>query len=254
MNLEVGGDFLSLQTQTRGGGGAYMTSYLSDVVRFTTFLTLHPKPIDILAALTRDFLHSYGVLSVQLFSLLNNNLLELRAEVGNPVKFTAARLSQPKLEELEALMSTENICRDVALSGCLSDPKSTLTVTPFSTGTSLNGFFIVEWPENQEINKEAKEVVSLYSALSSLYFTHSKFFALPQDSFDQSVAADTNVSPRQIQILQGMVDGKTNHELATDLGFSVSTIRHETMAIFRALGVSDRKEAAIAAQKMELIK
>jgi DNA-binding NarL/FixJ family response regulator len=51
-----------------------------------------------------------------------------------------------------------------------------------------------------------------------------------------------------------MVEGKTNHELATDLGFSVSTIRHETMAIFRALGVSDRKEAAKAAQQMELIK
>ena len=44
-----------------------------------------------------------------------------------------------------------------------------------------------------------------------------------------------------------LLDGKTNHELATDLGFSVSTIRHETMAIFRAVGVSDRTEAAKAA-------
>jgi DNA-binding NarL/FixJ family response regulator len=61
------------------------------------------------------------------------------------------------------------------------------------------------------------------------------------------------MSDRQIQILRGMVEGKTNHKLATDLGFSVSTIRHETMAIFRALGVSDRKEAAKAAQQMELI-
>ena len=50
-----------------------------------------------------------------------------------------------------------------------------------------------------------------------------------------------------------MVEGKTNHELATDLGFSVSTIRHETMAIFKALGVSDRKEAAQIAQQMDLI-
>jgi len=36
-------------------------SYLSDVVRFTTFLTLHPKPVDVLAALGRDFLHGFGV-------------------------------------------------------------------------------------------------------------------------------------------------------------------------------------------------
>ena len=231
-----------------------MPAYFSDVVRFTTFLTLHPKPIDVLAALTRDFLHTFGVQSVQLFSLLNNNLLELRAEVGTPHKFTAAQSSQRKLEELENLISTENICRDIALSGCICDPHSKLTVTPFTIGTSLNGFFLTEWPEDKQITNEAMEAVCLYSALSSLYFTHSKFFALPQDAFDKDLIDAHKISPRQIQILQGMVEGKTNHELATDLGFSVSTIRHETMAIFRALGVSDRKEAAKAAQQMELIK
>ncbi len=39
-------------------------------------------------------------------------------------------------------------------------------------------------------------------------------------------------------------ESKTNHELATEMGFSVSTIRHETMRIYQALAVSDRKEAA----------
>jgi len=230
-----------------------MPSYLSDVVRFTTFLTLHPKPIDVLAALGRDYLHGFGVTSVQLFSLLNNNLLELHAEIGTPNKFVAAQFSQRKLEELESLISTENICRDIALNGCICDPKSTLTVTPFSIGTSLFGFFLVEWPENKQISKEAKEAVTLYSALSSLYFTHSKFFAIDHERANSGNGQAPSLSDRQIQILRGMVDGKTNHELATDLGFSVSTIRHETMAIFRELGVSDRKEAAKAAQLMELI-
>ena len=49
---------------------------------------------------------------------------------------------------------------------------------------------------------------------------------------------------RQMNILKGMVDGKTNHDLATQLGYSVSTIRHETMRIYQALAVSDRREAA----------
>ena len=44
--------------------------------------------------------------------------------------------------------------------------------------------------------------------------------------------------------LPGIGEGKTNHKLATELGFSVSTIRHETMRIYQALNVSDRKEAA----------
>jgi DNA-binding CsgD family transcriptional regulator len=230
-----------------------MASYLSDVVRFTTFLTLRPKPVDVLAALGRDFLLGYGVTSVQLFSLFNSNLLELDSKVGAPDEFIATQLSPSKIEELESLISTEDICREIALKGCINDPKSTLTVTPFSRGTSLYGFFIVEWPENKKISKEAQEAVTLYTALSSLYFSHSKFFALHHEKFDQESEDNPSISPRQIQILQGMVEGKTNHELAIDLGFSVSTIRHETMAIFRALGVSDRKEAAKAAQQMELI-
>ena len=231
-----------------------MTSYLSDVVRFTTFLTLHPKPIDVLAALGRDYLHSFGVTSVQLFSILNNNLLELHAEIGTPNKFTAAQLTHRRLEELEALISTENICKEIVLTGCICDPKSQLTVTPFSIGTSLFGFFLVEWPKNEQISNEGKEAVSLYSALSSLYFAHSKFFPQHHEEFDQLHKSGSTLSMRQIQILQGIVDGKTNRELAADLGFSVSTIRHDTMAIFRALGVSDRKGAAIAAQGIELIR
>jgi DNA-binding NarL/FixJ family response regulator len=50
-----------------------------------------------------------------------------------------------------------------------------------------------------------------------------------------------------------MVEGKTNHELATELGFSVSTVRHETMRIYQALSVSDRKEAAKKAMNLSLV-
>jgi DNA-binding NarL/FixJ family response regulator len=61
------------------------------------------------------------------------------------------------------------------------------------------------------------------------------------------------LTPRQRQVLSGFVEGKTNHELALELGFSISTIRHETMAIFKTLGASDRKEAAKLAQQHNLI-
>lgn len=60
----------------------------------------------------------------------------------------------------------------------------------------------------------------------------------------RSTAGREAFSPRQLSILSGMVEGKTNHELASELGFSVSTIRHETMRIYQTLAVSDRREAA----------
>jgi DNA-binding NarL/FixJ family response regulator len=50
-----------------------------------------------------------------------------------------------------------------------------------------------------------------------------------------------------------MVEGKTNHELATELDFSVSTVRHKTMRIYEALSVGDRKEAAKKALLLGLI-
>ena len=63
----------------------------------------------------------------------------------------------------------------------------------------------------------------------------------------------SQLTQRQVLILRGMVEGKTNHELATEMGFSVSTIRHETMQIYQALAVSDCKEAAKKALLLSIV-
>ena len=70
---------------------------------------------------------------------------------------------------------------------------------------------------------------------------------------DSRDSGSGQLSVRQLSILRGMVEGKTNHKLATEMGFSVSTIRHETMRIYQALAVSDRKEAAKKALMLSLI-
>ena len=49
-----------------------------------------------------------------------------------------------------------------------------------------------------------------------------------------------------------MVEGKTNHELATEVGFSASTVRPETMRIYQALSVIYRKGAAKKALMLSL--
>lgn len=51
------------------------------------------------------------------------------------------------------------------------------------------------------------------------------------------------LSDRQLQIVHMMASGKTNGAIARELAFSESTVRHETMAIYRALGVSGRDAA-----------
>jgi DNA-binding CsgD family transcriptional regulator len=88
-----------------------------------------------------------------------------------------------------------------------------------------------------------------------LSFCHQPSTAIGGSTFPAGVkeTGAGHLSQRQIQILRGMVEGKTNHVLATELGFSVSTIRHETMRIYQALGVSDRQEAAKKALMLNLV-
>ena len=75
----------------------------------------------------------------------------------------------------------------------------------------------------------------------------------PLGGQSEQIGIKAALTQRQLLILAGMIEGKTNHELAEDLGFSVSTIRHETMRIYENLGVSDRKEAAQKAVALHLI-
>lgn len=53
-----------------------------------------------------------------------------------------------------------------------------------------------------------------------------------------------SLTKRQNNILDGMSRGKTNKAIAYELGYSESTIRQESMVIYRMLGVSGREEAA----------
>lgn len=54
--------------------------------------------------------------------------------------------------------------------------------------------------------------------------------------------ADT-LTPRQIQILKLMSDGYSNGKIARQIGYSESTVRHETMTIYRKLSVECRRDA-----------
>ncbi len=61
------------------------------------------------------------------------------------------------------------------------------------------------------------------------------------------------MTPRQLLILQSLADGKTNAQIAQEMILSESTIRQETVKIFRALGVHGRGEAARRAVHLGLI-
>ena len=62
------------------------------------------------------------------------------------------------------------------------------------------------------------------------------------------------LSPRQTDILKGLVEGKSNTEIAKDLGISPTVVRDHTSIIFEKLGVTNRIEAVAAALRKQLLK
>lgn len=69
-------------------------------------------------------------------------------------------------------------------------------------------------------------------------------------SADVKVSHDGPLSERQTTILHMLAQGMTNPQIAARIGFSDSTVRQETMQIYRYLGATGRREAArIAAMR-----
>ncbi len=57
---------------------------------------------------------------------------------------------------------------------------------------------------------------------------------------------------RQIEVLKRLAEGRTNREVAEELGLAEGTVKVHVAAIFKALGVRNRSQAVIAATRMGL--
>jgi DNA-binding CsgD family transcriptional regulator len=68
---------------------------------------------------------------------------------------------------------------------------------------------------------------------------------VPRDSHD--------LTKRELHVLRYMSMGATNADIARELGVSVSTVRHDTMVIYRKLSVTGRAEAVVRAYALRLI-
>jgi DNA-binding NarL/FixJ family response regulator len=77
----------------------------------------------------------------------------------------------------------------------------------------------------------------------------------------QSTSTDTGVAPaapapvltpRQLDVLAGVVEGKRNKAIGVELGLSEATVKAHVSAVFKALGVNNRTQAVRAAERMRL--
>jgi len=135
-----------------------------------------------------------------------------------------------------------------------------VAVVPFIANGAPVGAMVLtfsDWPQGTEIldTLEGAQLTELMSRLGGYYLQANGITsgrglieAPPANGSDGPMLTE-----RQAIVLGFMADGFTNAQIAQQLMLSESSIRQETVRIYRALGVRSRVEAAKKGQALGLI-
>ena len=226
--------------------------------RFIEWLSYHPTTEEIARALSTEYLAEFPVLGVRFGRVNNDDSITVLGQYGyaDADRYRNRNIPSEEWRSIDA----EDVRIITGESKLHWTSDSTMHISSLRDRGVIQGYLIIQFhnPISEADKHRIAEAIDDLSVPLALYLSFLTRpigggvggFTLPADARD---GGNGQLSQRQILILRGMVDGKTNHELATELGFSVSTIRHETMRIYQSLAVSDRKEAAKKALTLSLV-
>jgi len=210
-------------------------------------LIQRPSANELLKNLETDLLSSFKISNAIIFNLDSHNVAtELYS--NNPYPETA---DYADFKSVLNLISQNWNIATLTASVIAKSNNNDFIVIPISNGKILTGYILLKM-ETESLTPQELHLIEVIGKVCAVYLK-VELPELKHPHLTKELSSKVSFSARQLQILQGFVEGKTNHELAEDLGFSVSTIRHETMEIYRSLGASDRKEAAKIAQDKSII-
>jgi DNA-binding NarL/FixJ family response regulator len=74
---------------------------------------------------------------------------------------------------------------------------------------------------------------------------------VPKDDVIDPVAAQiASLTPTQLKVLLGVMEGRLNKQIAYDLGISEATVKAHMTAILKKLDVQNRTQAVLAAKAL----
>jgi DNA-binding CsgD family transcriptional regulator len=195
-----------------------------------------------------DELFGEGALGVQLYALTNTGSWQLLGSYGkNP--FTGENLSQLDENILTEAARTKSLAVGTAK---FDDQEADVVACVFLRGdlpvgvavrSSTKGSYTFS-PDNGTL-KAIQDSGGLF--LDAIGY---KTVASGQDA---KQASPEDMTERQHAILIEMALGKTNLVIANEMILSESTIKQESVKIFRALGVGTRQQAVLKARTLGLL-
>ena len=243
---------MAMQARERVWSFSTGIDFADSLSTYLKFLKSKPHLDEIFFYLQSTYLVDYGFDAIALYAIDSKAGVTCIQTSGSD---TLAELGFNSLSDIKSIIPAMKPTQSEPVTDCLLSHDASLVFFPFSTHTAVDAFFMHYTAGG--LVKEAKSTTSLkflalVQAMTAYHVVLSDL--LPNAGYHSSSGAqDVLLSERQKKILTGMIEAKTNHQLAQDLGFSVSTIRHETMEIYQLLHASDRKHAAEIAVKLNLV-
>lgn len=134
----------------------------------------------------------------------------------------------------------------------LASPGQSFVCLPLSyQGVRSGGFGITFSRPLEEIGLNDK-IWDVFSAAGEVFLSKSWSEELIRNPVpiaeygEDALFAVESLSAREKQVLVLMAEGLTNQNIATKMKFSESTIKQDTIKIFKVLGVKSREEATLA--------
>jgi len=133
---------------------------------------------------------------------------------------------------------------------------ATLYALPIQHADVITGVFSFNLSEKLPTPVFSDEIVSMLSSLGGL-FMESKALSLrvagAASAFVDDSSSVQELTSRQVEIIKSMAEGLTNAEIAKIVLLSESTVRQETIRIYRILKVHNRSEAIVKARATGVI-
>jgi DNA-binding CsgD family transcriptional regulator len=188
---------------------------------------------------------------VAVFLLDQRSMLVEVASYGQNFDLGQDEISTQDVNVLSKAVRSRNVAVE-------SRDTATLFALPIELSGVTTGAFLFTLAENAPSPAFSKQVTSMLSRLGGL-FMDNKGLSLKSSSSNQqsdtalSASSVQEMTTRQLNILQLMADGLTNAAIAKIVLLSESTVRQETIRIFRILKCHSRTEAIVKARAIGIL-
>lgn len=101
---------------------------------------------------------------------------------------------------------------------------------------------LVYWMMQDYVNKRDIPKTTTAEEKTSIIIVDSMPRAEKIELILKNLPSGSALTQRQMEVLEGILDGKSRRQIAVDLHLSENTVKMHTTSLFRALGVSSREE------------